>query len=189
MQADKRSAAYNMIPNLVWTILFLGPAFLFSYNYLPLTPALILLGSSLIPTFFPNKFFDTIQLSRSPCFYERLGVKHINNFAQNGALINKFLRRKYPEFKNVRATRSSIVKRYKETYFFEKFHFSLFIFYIVITIYSLITAHLLWTGILSLCNLLYNIYPNLLQQYVRVKLSSAHSRISTQKNPPPPPIT
>jgi len=53
---------------------------------------------------------------------------------------------------------------------FEKFHFIMFVFFILITIYALVENHFWWAIIISATNLLYNIYPNLLQQYVRLKL-------------------
>ncbi len=53
---------------------------------------------------------------------------------------------------------------------FEKFHFIMFVFFILITLYALVKNHFQWAIIISVTNLLYNIYPNLLQQYVRLKL-------------------
>ncbi len=62
----------------------------------------ILLGMSLLPIFFPKSFFDAIQLSRNPSFYKRIGVKYINKFAQNGTILTRYLKNKYPKFKPVR---------------------------------------------------------------------------------------
>ena len=121
-----------MIPNLVWTALFLIPITIFCYAFMTPKTTYILLGLSLIPIFLPNSFFDRIQLSRSSHFYRKIGVKHINIFAQNGSLLNKFLKRKYPNFKVVSKSKTSIKKQYYQTYFFEKFHFSLFVFFTII---------------------------------------------------------
>ena len=162
-----------MIPNLLWTALFLIPITIFCYSFIPQKPIYILLGVALIPIFFPNSFFDSIQLSNNSHFYRRIGVKYINTFAQSGYLLNKFLKKKYPNFKVVSRSRTSIKKVYYQTYFFEKFHFSLFLFFTIVTIYAGIHGHFYWVLILTISNLLYNIYPNLLQQYVRVKLKSA----------------
>jgi glycosyl-4,4'-diaponeurosporenoate acyltransferase len=162
-----------MIPNLLWTALFLIPITLFCYNFVNPKMTYILLGVSLIPVFFPNSFFDSIQLSKNSQWYIRIGVKHINSFAQHGSLINKFLRQKYPNFKSISKTKASIQKQYYQTYFYEKFHFSLFLFFTIMTIYAGIQGHFDWVLILTISNLLYNVYPNLLQQYIRVKLKSA----------------
>src|SRR4030095_11735200 len=81
------AAIYNMIPNLLWTALFLIPITIFCYSFLTSKTTFILLGVSLVPIFFPNSFFDRIQLSRSAHLYRRIGVRYINTFAQNGQLL------------------------------------------------------------------------------------------------------
>ena len=162
-----------MIPNLLWTALFLTPIVIFCYSFITLKTTYLLLGVSLIPIFFPNSFFDSIQLSRSAHWYIKMGVKYINTFAQNGRLLNKIVKKKYPGFKVLSRTKASIKKQYQQTYFFEKFHFSLFLFFTMVTIYAGCQGRFYWVVILTMCNLLYNIYPNLLQQYIRVKLRPA----------------
>jgi hypothetical protein len=169
---QRLAAVYNMIPNLVWTALFLSPVAIFCYTSVSPKSLFIVLGICLIPLFFPNSFFNSIQLSRSPKFYTRLGVKYINMFAQHGTLLNKYLRAGYPTFKTITANKASIKKQYNQTFFFEKFHFSLFLFYTSITVYALAKGLLLWSLIVTICNLFYNVYPNLLQQYIRAKLVS-----------------
>ena len=161
-----------MIPNLLWTALFLIPITIFCYTFVNLKLTCILLGISCVTLFFPNSFFDKIQLSRNPHWYTKIGVRIINTFAQHGTIVNKILKRKYVGFKSIHKTNASIRKQYYQTYFYEKFHFSLFLFFTMITIYAAIQRQFFWVLILTICNLLYNIYPNLLQQYIRVKLGS-----------------
>jgi Glycosyl-4,4'-diaponeurosporenoate acyltransferase len=170
------AAVYNMIPNLIWSTLFLLPITIFCYRYLIPEYFFMLLGMSIIPIFFSNSFFDLIQISRNTTFYKRIGVKHINKFAQNGTFLNRFVRNKYPDFKTISSNKSSIKKQFYQTYFFEKFHFSMFIFFTGITLYALIKSHLVWALVFLICNLLYNIYPNLLQQYIRLRLASSMRR-------------
>ena len=176
IKINRLAAAYNMIPNLVWTTLFLLPIVIFCYTLMTPKFIFILLGMSVIPICFPNSVFDAMQLSKNPAFYKRMGVKYINKFAQHGTLLNQYLRKKYPHFKTISTAKSSIAKQYYQTYFFEKFHFSLFIFFTAVTIYAAVKNYLIWALVLSICNLLYNIYPNLLQQYIRLKLASAMKR-------------
>ena len=173
---NRLASTYNMIPNLVWTALFLLPVAIFCYRNLNHQIVYILLGISLTPLFFPKSFFDFIQLSRKPLFYKRIGVKFINKYAQNGELLNQHMRKKYPAFTAVPTSKSSILKYYNQTYFFEKFHFSMFIFFTAITVCALIRSYLLWALIVSVSNLFYNIYPNLLQQYIRLRLLLAIKR-------------
>ena len=162
-----------MVPNLFWTALFLIPILIFCATYITPKTVYILLGVSLTSIFLPNSFFDRIQLSQSSRFYKKIGIRYINMLAQNGTLLIKFLKKKHPNFKMVSRSKKSIHKQYYQTYFFEKFHFSLFLFFAGVTIYAGIQGHFYWVLTLIISNLLYNIYPNLLQQYVRVKLKSA----------------
>ena len=162
-----------MIPNLFWSALFLIPITIFCYNFVTPNIIYILLGVCLVPMFFPNFLIDKIQVSRNPYWYRRIGVKYINTFAQSGSLINRILKKKYPDYKAVSPTKASIRKQFYQTYLFEKFHFSLFLFFTCMTIYAGIRGHWYWVLTLIISNLLYNIYPNLLQQYIRVKLRSA----------------
>jgi len=165
------AAGWNMIPNLIWTALFLLPVYIYCQSRMPLKPALTMLALSLIPLFLPNSFFTMIQLSKRPAFYECLGIRFINIFAQNGTLINRRLRKKYPQLKAAAATRTSMRKVYHQTFLFEKFHFSLFLFTTAITAFSVARHQLVWAVTLCVCNLFYNIFPNLLQQYIRAKLN------------------
>ena len=162
-----------MIPNLLWTAVFVVPVAIFCYTFV--TPKIIylLLGGSCIPIFFPNSFFDRIQASRNSQWYRKVGVRYINTFAQSGGLVNKLLKKKFPGYKTVSGTRASIRKHYYQTYLFEKFHFSLFLFFAFMTIHAGSHGYWYWVLILTISNLLYNVYPNLLQQYIRVKLESA----------------
>ena len=162
-----------MLPNLFWTALFLIPIVIFCYTSTNLTITYILLGVSFIPLFFPNSFFDRTQLSKDAHWYRRIGVRFINTFSQHGTIVNKILERKYPGFRVIYKTKASIKKQYYQTYFFEKFHFSLFLFFTMVTIYAGVQREFDWVFVLTICNLLYNVYPNLLQQYIRVKLRSA----------------
>jgi hypothetical protein len=165
-------ATYNMIPNFVWSGLFLAPITYFCYTLLSSKILYILLGASVIPFSLPNTFFDFIQLSKNATFYKRIGVRFINRFAQNGYLLNRYLRSKHPNYRGVLKGKYSIKKQLNQTYFFEKFHFGLFIFFTSVTVFAVINNYVIWTFILCVSNLFYNIYPNLLQQYIRVKLAT-----------------
>ena len=161
---------YNMIPNVVWSVLNLVPIFIYCYNKVDHSPLYIFMILSVIPAFFPNSFYDRIQAGRTTRIYKRLGVGFVNKLAQNGTIINHLVRKKFPNYKMIVYQRSSINKLLQQTYMLEKFHFIMFVFFILITIYALVENHFWWAIIISATNLLYNIYPNLLQQYVRLKL-------------------
>jgi hypothetical protein len=166
---------YNMIVNLFWSVINLVPISIFCYIYLSLKLFLIFLITSFLSVFLPKAFFDSIQLGKTSSFYKSIGIKFINQFAQNGEIINKLVKRRYPNYKMVSGNRRSIRKLISQTYVFEKFHFMMFLFFMFVTVYAIIAHYWWWALVIFLTNVIYNVYPNFLQQYIRVRLK-AYSR-------------
>ena len=161
---------YNMIPNVVWSVLNLVPISIYCYNKVDHRSLYIFMILSVIPAIFPNSFYDRIQVGRTTRIYKRLGVGFVNKLAQNGTIINRLIKKKFPGYKMILYERSSIHKLLQQTYLFEKFHFIMFLFFILVTFYAFLKGHFLWAIVISITNVLYNIYPNFLQQYIRLKL-------------------
>ena len=166
-------ALYNMIANLFWSVLNLLPISVFCYNLMNLKLFYVFLGISLLTIFLPKSFFDNIQLGTSTPIYKKIGVNLINKFTQNGSIINTLIRKKNPQYKVVSYRPLSVKKLLNQTYVFEKFHFLMFLFFTLTTVYALMKNYLIWALIISVTNLVYNVYPGFLQQYIRVKLTSA----------------
>jgi len=161
---------YNMIPNVAWSVVNLVPISIYCYNKVDHRSLYICIALSIIPGFFPNSFYDRIQIARSTRTYKKLGVGFVNKLAQNGTIINRVIKKKFPDYKMIMPERSSINRLLQQTYMFEKFHFIMFVFFILIASYALAKTNFWWAIIITITNLLYNIYPNLLQQYIRLKL-------------------
>ena len=64
---------YNMIPNVVWSVLNLVPISIYCYNKVDHQITLYIYGLSIIPGFFPNSFYDRIQVGRTTRIYKRAG--------------------------------------------------------------------------------------------------------------------
>src|SRR4051812_26544639 len=112
---------YNMIPNLLWSLLNLIPVGYFCYTLMPPKLFYIFLGISMAGYALPLSFYNTIQI-RNLNFLKKTGVSIVQKFAQNGAVINKLIRKKFPGYKLL-YDRRTMESQYKKTYFFEKFHF------------------------------------------------------------------
>ena len=164
--------AYNMIPNLVWSALSFFPLTIYCYRYFGLKQILLLSAVSIIPIFFSNSFLNKIQLSDKAIIYRKLAVTAINTIVQNGTFINRFIRKKFPDYKQPPLNKTSAKRLWRQTYFYEKFHLMLFIFFMLTTVYAFIQKQFGWAFLFLVTNLLYNVYPNLLQQYIRVKLKN-----------------
>ena len=159
-----------MVPNIIWSIINLVPISFFCYSLLDLRLFYVFVLASMIPIFFPNSFFDKIQLGKTITTYKKLGVGVVNKFSQNGDIINRMIRKRFPDYRVIRHNKSSINKLVQQTYVFEKFHFFMFLFFTFTTVYAISKNYFGWAAVITLTNLLYNIYPNLLQQYIRLKL-------------------
>ena len=165
-------ALYNIIPNLFWSAINLIPIFIFCYHNMNVRLIYIFSALSLLTTLLPRKFLDNIQLGNSISVYKKIGVKFINKFTQNGDLINGLIRKKFPLYNVISNKTLSHKKLLQQTYIIEKFHFAMLSFFTLTTIFSLLHKYFWWALVISFTNLVYNVYPNLLQQYIRIRLSS-----------------
>ena len=46
----------------------------------------------------------------------------------------------------------------------------MFFIFLLVTIYALLNSFWIWVIVLAMANLIYNVFPNLLQQYVRIRM-------------------
>ena len=170
MNLKQTVAFYNTVPNIFWSILNFIPVFTFCYRFVDLKLLLVLLSISFLTVLLPNTLFSKIQLSHKIDTYKRLGVHWINQFTQNGDIINRMIRKKFPEYRVVSSRTRSIKKLVGQTYMLEKFHFMLFTFFSLITILAIVNNKPGWALLITITNVIYNVYPCLLQQYIRLKL-------------------
>ena len=163
-------ALYNMIPNLFWSLLCLIPLYMFCERHVSLKLIYWFASLSLLTIFIPGRVLDRLQFSQSRSFYKRIGIEIINRFAQNGTLVNKMLSKKYPDYKVAAPNRPTIKRLIGHTYMFEKFHLMMFFIFLLVTIYALLNSFWIWAFVLMMGNLIYNVFPNLLQQYIRIRM-------------------
>jgi len=90
-------------------------------------------------------------------------------FTQDGDWVNRMIRRRFPKYK-VFDSYPSIRRHLRKAYTIEKIHFAFFLFFLYTSLYALVNNYFFWAGLIMLTNLIFNIYPNLLQQYNRLRL-------------------
>ena len=120
----------------------------------------------------PNSFYDRIQISRDLKVYKKLGVDKFKKLATNGDWINKRIRKKFPTYRNI-INLETIEEKLKETYVIERSHTVLFVFCLLTNIYAFITHSITTAIILFFGNIIFNYYPNFLQQYNRIRYKRA----------------
>ena len=162
--------------NLTWSALLLVPVSVFCYTYMNRKLFWIFLIISLLAGFLPRSFFNSIQLGKSGKVYKKIGVGFINRFTQNGDIINALIRKRYPGYKVISPVRPSIIKLISQTYLFEKFHCILFLFFSMTIIYAFAEGYFIWAVVFLISNVVYNVYPAFLQQYIRVRLKASQKR-------------
>ena len=162
-------AFYNAVPNVLWSVLSLGPLCVFCYQHVARPWLYGLLAASLLAYAVPASLFRYWQLSGAPATYRRLGVPVLNRFTQHGTLINQLIRRRYPGYRHVR-TRASVAALIRTSYHQERFHLVLFLFFLLTGFYAAAHGYWGWALLLAPINVVYNLYPMWLQQYLRVRL-------------------
>lgn len=162
--------AYNMLANLFWSVPSLLPLTVYCYRYVSLNLLFLFLVPALLFLFLPNHLFNKMQAAKATFFYKRIGVDLVNCFSQNGAVIHRLLKKRFPAYKAVRYSQDSIKRLVSQSYVYEKFHFAAAVFFTLLTLQAFTTNLFGWATVLTLINVVYNVYPILFQQYVRLKL-------------------
>ncbi|QNP53225.1 glycosyl-4,4'-diaponeurosporenoate acyltransferase CrtO family protein [Hymenobacter qilianensis] len=164
-----RLAWYNAVPNMFWSVLSLTPISVFCYQHMERPWLYGMLLVSLLAFGIPASWFSYLRLSRGPATYRRLGVHAVNRFTQHGDLIHRLIRQQYPQYKRVR-THSDKAALVRATYHQERFHLVLFLFFLLTSLYAAALGYGRWALLIGLTNVVYNLYPMWLQQYVRLRL-------------------
>lgn len=163
---------YNLIPSLFWSAVNLIPIYIFCSNFMGLELIILFSIISLFPVFLFNTFLEKIQIGKTTKIYKDIGVPFINNFTQNGVFVNKLIRKKYPNHKVLPLNRQLFNKHFQQTFLFEKFHLMLFLFFTMTAVYAFSKNYFSWFLVLLITNLIYNMYPILLQQYLRIRMKA-----------------
>ena len=175
-------AFYNAVPSVVWSALALGPLAVFCYQHMAWPWLVGLLGLSLLAYAVPRAWFRYWQLSGAPVVYRRLGVAVVNGLAQDGALVNALVRRRYPQYRRVESRRS-VAAAVGNSYHMERFHVAALLFFLFASGWAAGQGRWGWVAVLAVLNIGYNLYPIWLQQYLRLRLASVAAR-HTQPTPP-----
>ena len=127
----------------------------------------------------PKSFYDRFQISTDLKFYKRLGVDKFKRLATNGDLINRKIRKKYPTHRNV-TNYETVRRNLDETYAIEKSHTVLFVFCLLTNIHAFWANSMGIAITLFIGNILFNYYPNLLQQYNRIRYMRVVNNFSSR---------
>ncbi|WP_337042510.1 hypothetical protein [Emticicia sp. 17c] len=171
----QKVGVYNQIVNFFWAILCFAPVVYFCYCYMSLKILYLFIGISLPTMFIPTAFLHKIQLSHNTHIYHKIGIRFIKKYTQDGDLINKFIRSRYPAYKYV-DNKQSFKKVVGRSYVNERFHYMVFVFFLLATIYAFIHGFIYDGIIMTASNIIFNVYPIFLQQYNRIRINALLKR-------------
>ena len=164
MKTVSKKLMLNQLINISWTLLAFTPILIYWSGQHFYTTIYIYLAISAIFGLVPKHIFERLQLSYKPEFYERLGVKKIRHFVQDGDIINRSIRKDLPHHRIIR-DKSSLVKYLKTVEMYERYHFICLIFFLLISVHAFENSRYTISIIITTCNFLYNVCPILLQQF------------------------
>jgi hypothetical protein len=178
----QRINLYNLLLNLFWSVLSFVPLCIFCFQWVEINFLFVFVGLSLLPAFFTRSALDKLQVSKRKKVFTKLGVPLFQHLTQNGSFVKYLIRKSYPGHRFLRPEKGSIEALLKQTYVFEKFHLMVMVFFCLTTIYALMKGFSGWAVVLTIINLVYNVYPILLQQYIRLKLAGYYKKVEVHKS-------
>ncbi len=157
----------NQFINFFWTILCFAPVILFWIKEGISLYFYLFIGTALIMGILPNKILDLFMLSSNRRLYEKLGVKQIRKFVQNGDTVNAMTNEQKKSIINGIEQAQQYLKTIA---MYERFHWACFAFFLLTTIRCFFTGHLKLAWVITIANMLYNVSSVLLQQYNKVRI-------------------
>ncbi|WP_460685639.1 glycosyl-4,4'-diaponeurosporenoate acyltransferase CrtO family protein [Niabella aquatica] len=168
VMAIQKRDIFNQAINFFWSILCLVPIFWFWFKeginniYFRL-----FLGIALIIGLLPRSILNLLTFSSQRNFYERLGVKFIRKFVQNGDAVNSL--------NHTKGIANAKGKKHFRTYtktiaMYERYHWICLTFFLLTTLYCFAYGYVKFGILISIANTLYNFCPILLQQYNKLRI-------------------
>lgn len=170
------SSLYNAATNVLWSLLAFAPVSIFCYRFMEPAWLWAFVVASVMALMVPVSMLRHLELSSTVTTYRKLGVHWVNHFVQHGTLINRLLKRRYPEYRPKRS-RTWTVHLVQSTYVQERFHWAALLFFLLISMYGIAHGFPGWALLITILNVVYNLYPIWLQQYIRVRLNRSRSNL------------
>jgi hypothetical protein len=131
---------------------------------------IVSLAGLLVPSWLPLFPFE-----RNRKFYERLGINQFRRYANNGAMIRSLIA--YFDPKALTHFNLSTLETHKQFYDFgERMHWNWFCGTIPAFIWAIALEEYGWVLVFSVTNLIINIYPIMLERYMRVRVVTIEQR-------------
>jgi hypothetical protein len=97
---------------------------------------------------------------------------------QDGDLVNRSIHRRFPGHKSFQ-TQNTLAGQISRSHFHEKIHFAMLVFFMLTAGHAIIFNFMRWALVITLTNIVFNLYPIFLQQYNRLRIQ----QIVKRRNP------
>ena len=179
------SPMLNQLINVFWTIVSFAAVGFYWRVYITEKGSrwtlYVIIILSILFSIIPGKWLSALTLSSNRKTYERIGVRIVLWFVQNGTFVNR-IQRKPASQKGLITNRRSALVYLKTIDMQERYHYCCFVFFTLSAFSALSFAKTEFALFISLSNIIYNVYPILVQQYNRLRINSVISRSTTSND-------
>ncbi|GAA3769749.1 glycosyl-4,4'-diaponeurosporenoate acyltransferase CrtO family protein [Terriglobus aquaticus] len=162
-----RRQSLNLLVSAVWTALFVLPVYTFCAKHTGAAQLVLFLIAGILASIVPRAILRRLQLSANPLLYRRLRVPLLVRFTQDAPWLKRL---SSGAAANPRHTRATLQGLMRDSWMRERFHLGLGVFYALCSAVALLHMLVAWAVVLTAANLVYNIYPIWLQQYLRLRI-------------------
>lgn len=166
---------FNQLINIFWTIIAFSVTGHYWGQYFAEKHSLWLVYIYIVVSIFayniPARWVSFLTLSNNRRIYEMIGIRVMRWLVQDGMLVNRVNRRlgkKHRRISNIGSARAYLATIAVQ----ERFHYSCFVFFALSAVSALVSGKVLLAISITFCNIVYNAYPILLQQYNRLRIKN-----------------
>ncbi|WP_263385717.1 glycosyl-4,4'-diaponeurosporenoate acyltransferase CrtO family protein [Granulicella arctica] len=162
------SSLRNALLNVFWSLLGIAPVFVFCNQFMARPLIYGFVAASFLAYAIPAKLLAYVQLSSRSGPYRFLRVHLLVRVTQDRRSLASLRHRPIDTawFRH----RETLEKMIRVTIGRERFHLAMVIFFLLATGYAVLRGLLGWSLLLCISNLIYNLYPMWLQQYIRIRV-------------------
>jgi hypothetical protein len=131
---------------------------------------------SLLAWFLPRAWFRTFPWEGSGRIYEALGVRWLKQFLIGGDRMNRTVRKTAPAYR-VYAHEALRQRIFKDTCVSEKIHVVMLLFALWPALFAAAVGWWPYAALLTVANVVVNLYPILVQRYTRARLALIERRM------------
>lgn len=165
---NARRQILNTLLSLLWTALFVGPVFLYAWWHVPGKWLYVFGAAGVVGMVLPAAVLQGMQLSAGAGLYRRIGVPLLVKLTQDAPWMRRL---SGEETKPMARDRVAVARFVSNTWMRERFQTGLFVFCAACAGFALGRGQWRWFGTMAVANVLYNLYPMWLQQYLRMRVA------------------